>query len=156
MGLPIILAVHDDRDALGEVQDALLERYAKSYRVLCVSSAQQARTVLTEAVGSDADLALVLAAQWLGEGTTGSELLDQVWSMHPRARRALLIDWGEWGQTPTGRAIFDGIARGCFDHYVVRPAASPARRSPASATSTWSSRARSVATTPPGWRPGPT
>ena len=125
MGLPIILAVHDDRDALGEVQDALLERYAKSYRVLCVPSAEQARTVLTEAVGSDADLALVLAAQWLGEGTTGSELLDQVWSMHPRARRALLIDWGEWGQTPTGRAIFDGIARGCFDHYVVRPAASP-------------------------------
>ncbi len=67
----------------------------------------------------------MLAAQWLGEGSTGSELLDEVWSMHPRARRALLIEWGDWGQTPTGRAIFDGIARGCFDHYVVRPAASP-------------------------------
>ena len=71
MGLPIILAVHDDGAALGEVQDALLERYAKSYRVICVSSAEQARTFLTEAVASDESLALVLAAQWLGGGSTG-------------------------------------------------------------------------------------
>src|SRR5688572_5500442 len=125
MGLPVILAVHDDRAALREVQDALLERYAKSYRVVCVPSAEQARAFVTEAVASDENLALVLAAQWLGGGLTGSELLDEVWSIHPRARRALLIEWGDWGQTPTGRAIFDGIARGYFDHYVVRPAASP-------------------------------
>ncbi|HWJ61174.1 MAG TPA: FAD-dependent oxidoreductase [Acidimicrobiales bacterium] len=125
MGQPIILAVHADGGALGEVQAALLERYSASYRVLCVSSAEEARTVLAEGVAVDERFALVLASQWLEGGSTGSELLDQVWTMHPRARRALLIEWGEWGQTPTGRAIFDGIARGCFDHYVVRPAASP-------------------------------
>lgn len=125
MGRPIILAVHDDPGALGEVQEALLERYATSYRVTCVPSVEQARALLAEAGASDDEFALVLAAQWLGGGSTGSELLDEVWSVHPRARRALLIEWGDWGQTPTGRAIFDGIARGCFDHYVVRPAASP-------------------------------
>lgn len=125
MARPIILAVHDDRAALDEVEAALLERYATSYRVVCVSSADEARAVLAQPESSDDNLALVLAGQWLPGGSTGTDLLDEVWSMHPRARRALLIEWGEWGQTPTGRAIFEGIARGCFDHYVVRPAASP-------------------------------
>ena len=61
MGLPIILAVHDDRGALGEVQEALLERYAKSYRVVCVPSAEQARAFVTEAVASDENLAHAIA-----------------------------------------------------------------------------------------------
>ncbi|UDY37595.1 FAD-dependent oxidoreductase [Dermatobacter hominis] len=125
MALPILVAVHDDPTALAEVEEALLERYAKRYRVVCLPSAAEARALLADAAAADDSVALVLAAQWLAGGPTGSELLDEVWSMHPRARRALLIEWGDWGQTPTGRAIFDGIARGCFDHYVVRPAASP-------------------------------
>jgi thioredoxin reductase (NADPH) len=125
MARPIILAVHDDRAALAEVESALLERYATSYRVVCVPSAEEARALLTHPESSDDNLALVLSGQWLTGGSTGTDLLDEVWSMHPRARRALLIEWGEWGQTPTGRAIYDGIARGCFDHYVVRPAAAP-------------------------------
>ena len=125
MAPPILLAVHDDPAARADVEDALLERYAKRYRVICLPSAEQARTLLAEAAASDEHVALVLAAQWLAGGSTGSQLLDEVWSMHPRARRALLIEWGDWGQTPTGQVIFDGIARGCFDHYVVRPAASP-------------------------------
>jgi len=125
MGLPIIIAVHDDRTALGEVQEALLERYEKHYCVECVPSADDALAFLASVSGPEEHVALVLAAQWLPGEMTGSELLDRVWSMHPRARRALLIEWGDWGQTPTGRAIFEGIARGCFDHYVVRPAGSP-------------------------------
>ena len=61
---------------------------------------------------------------------------------HPHARRALLIDWGDWGQNPTGEAIFDGIAHGCFDHYVVRP---DRRRR----TSTSTSRSRACCSTGP-------
>lgn len=125
MARPIILAVHDDRAALEEVEAALLERYATSYRVVCVPSVEEARALLTQPESADDNLALVLCGQWLSGGSTGTDLLDEVWSLHPRARRALLIDWGQWGQTPTGRAIHEGISRGCFDHYVVRPAASP-------------------------------
>lgn len=121
----MVLAVHDDDAALAEVEDALRERYSTSYRVVCVPSADEARSLLAQVAASHDHVALVIAAQWLAGGSTGSALLDEVWAMHPRARRALLIEWGDWGQTPTGRAIFDGIARGCFDHYVVRPATSP-------------------------------
>jgi thioredoxin reductase (NADPH) len=125
MARPIILAVHDDRDTLAEVEAALLERYATSYRVVCVPSVEEARALLAQPESAADNLALVLCGQWLSGGSTGTDLLDEVWSLHPRARRALLIDWGQWGQTPTGRAIHEGISRGCFDHYVVRPAASP-------------------------------
>ena len=67
---------------------------------------------------------MVLAGQWLA-GMTGSELLDEVRHLHPHAKRALLIGWGDWGQKATGEAIFDGIADGRFDHYVLRPSESP-------------------------------
>ena len=47
------------------------------------------------------DVALVLAAQWLG-GTTGGELLGRVRDLHAHAQRGLLIEWGSWGDGRTG------------------------------------------------------
>ncbi len=70
------------------------------------------------------EVALVLAGQWLS-GMTGSELLDEARRLHPHAKRGLLIAWGDWGDRATGEAIFDSIARGRIDHYVLRPSASP-------------------------------
>ena len=58
-------------------------------------------------------------------GITGSELLDQAGRLHPHAKRGLLIAWGDWGDRATGEAIFDSIAHGRIDHYVIRPSASP-------------------------------
>ena len=45
--------------------------------------------------------------------------------LHPHAKRGLLIPWGGWGEQATGDAIFDSIARGRIDHYVLRPQGSP-------------------------------
>ena len=56
---------------------------------------------------------------------TGSQVLEEVGRLHPHAMRALLIAWGDWGQKASGEAIFDGIAHGRFDHYVLRPTQSP-------------------------------
>ena len=55
---------------------------------------------------------------------TGSELLDEA-RHHPHAKRGLLIPWGGWGDRPTGEAIFDSIAHGRIDHYVLRPEEPP-------------------------------
>ena len=123
MDLPVLLAV-DDAETLSAVERELLERFGRHYRVVCLSTVEAARACLTELADSGVDVALVLAAQWL-PGTTGSELLAEVRRTHPLARRALLIEWGDWGQNPTGEAIFDGIAHGWLDHYVLRPTYSP-------------------------------
>jgi thioredoxin reductase (NADPH) len=67
---------------------------------------------------------LILAGQRLS-GMTGSELLDQARHLHPNAKRALLIEWGAFGNPETGGAIFDSIAHGRIDHYVLRPTTAP-------------------------------
>ena len=66
----------------------------------------------------------MLAAQWLS-GTTGSELLAHVRRLHPHAKRGLLVPWRAWAHRPTAEAIFDSMAMGRIDYYVLRPAASP-------------------------------
>ena len=55
----------------------------------------------------------------------GGDLLGEVGHRHPHARRALLIGFEDLGQRGPGEAIFQGIAHGRFDHYLLRPANSP-------------------------------
>jgi thioredoxin reductase (NADPH) len=121
---PVLLAVDENADTLRDVERELRDRYARHYRVVCLRSPLEARSRLEDFAASGSEVALVLAGQGL-EGMTGGQLLDDVRRLHPHARRALLIAWGDWGQKATGEAIFDGIARGCFDHYVLRPSESP-------------------------------
>ena len=51
--------------------------------------------------------------------------MDGAQRLHPDAKRGLMIAWDEWGQRATREVIFDAIARGRIDHYVLRPASSP-------------------------------
>lgn len=124
MPAPLLLAVDADPDALGRVERELRDRYASSYRVVGTRSPDEALAILTELANAGEDVALVLAAQWLSE-TTGSELFERVRRLHPHARRGLLISWGEWGHRRTAEAIFDSMALGRIDYYVLRPATSP-------------------------------
>lgn len=120
----VLVAVDENVDALRDVERELRERYAQHYRVMCLRSAREALVHLEQLARDDAGVALVLAGQWLSE-MTGSELLAQVRRLHPHAKRGLLIAWGEWGDRATGEVIFEAIARGYIDHYVLRPLASP-------------------------------
>jgi thioredoxin reductase (NADPH) len=124
MPAPMLLAVDADPDALGRVERELRDRYESSYRIVGRRSPDEALALLTELQDSGEDVALVLAAQWLPE-MTGSELLERVRRLHPHARRGLLVDWGDWGERQIAEAIFDAMALGRIDYYVLRPAASP-------------------------------
>lgn len=120
----VLLAVEEDEQALRDIARELEDRYARHYRVVRSRSSREAHTRLEELTDAGAEVALVLAGQWLG-GMTGSDLLERARRLHPHARRGLLISWGDWGDRATGEAIFDAIARGRIDHYVIRPSASP-------------------------------
>jgi thioredoxin reductase (NADPH) len=124
MSAPVLLAVDGDAGVLREVGRELGERYAQHYRVICLTSPHEARACLEALAAAAEPVALVLAGQWLG-GMTGGELLDEVRHLHPHSRRGLLIAWGDWGDRETGEAIFDSIAHGRIDHYVLRPSGSP-------------------------------
>ncbi len=124
MSAPILLAIDSDPDAPDRVERELRDRYASSYRVVGTDSPEEALALLTELADAGEDVALVLAAQWLPQ-ITGGELLERVRRLHPHARRGLLVGWGEWGERQTAEAIFESMALGRIDYYVLRPAASP-------------------------------
>lgn len=123
MPRPVIIAVDEDPAALREVERELVDRYARDYRVLCTRSPQDALTELERLAAAGDEVALVLAGTWLA-GMPGSELLGRVRSLQPHAQRGLLIDWVGWGDGPTGQAIYEAMARGQIDYYVIRPAGS--------------------------------
>src|SRR4051794_9430120 len=123
MPAPALLAVDVD-PALGQVERELRGRYAGGYRVICTPSPEEALAILAQLSKAGEEVALVLAGQWLPQ-TTGAELLERARHLHPHARRGLLVAWGEWGDRPTAKAIFDSMALGQIDYFVLRPAVSP-------------------------------
>src|SRR3954452_23667953 len=124
MSGPALVAVDGDPGALRDVEREMRDRYARHYRGICLQSSDEALACLQELAAGGEQVALVLAGQWLSR-ITGSELLDQARHLHPHAKRGLLIAWGAWGDRATGEAIFDSIAHGRIDHYLLRPSASP-------------------------------
>jgi thioredoxin reductase (NADPH) len=124
MVLPVLLAVDDDPEKRGAVEEELRERYSRDYTVLTEPSCAAALRTLEKLKAEDVPVALVLAGQWLS-GMTGSELLGRVHQLHPHAKRGLLIEWGGWGDRATGEAIHDAMAHGRIDYYVLRPSTRP-------------------------------
>lgn len=124
MAAPVVLATDSDPVALEAVERELRERYSHHYRVVCPSSIDDACAELESLAASGDEVALVLVGLRL-EDAAGTELLDAAGRLHPQARRGLLIGWAEWGEPEVGHAIFEGMADGHFDNYVIRPAQSP-------------------------------
>ena len=120
MSGPVLVAVDEDAGAMRDVERELRDRYARHYRVVCIRSPREVLARLEELAAEGEQVALVLAGQRLS-GMTGGELLDQARHLHPHAKRGLLMAWDSLGDRATGEAIFDSIARGWIDHYVVRP-----------------------------------
>jgi hypothetical protein len=121
---PALIAVDEDVCALRDLERELEDRYAQHYRVACLASSREARIHLENLAADGDQVALILAAPSLSDRPEG-ELLDDAHHLHPYAKRGLLIDWHDWGDRTTGEAIFDSIAHGRIDHYVLRPSAPP-------------------------------
>ncbi len=126
MGLPVLLAIDEDAGCLSRTAEELERRYGRDYEVRAERSAGEALRQLEAFREAGAPVAVVLADQWLGEGeTTGAELLARAKSLHPSAKRGLLIEWGAWGHPETAEAIFEAMALGQIDYYVLKPQRSP-------------------------------
>ena len=123
MPAPALVAVDAD-PGLKDVERELLGRYDGSYRIICTPSAERALEILTRLAEAGEEVALILAGRSLSE-PAGADLLEHARELHPHARRGLLLDWGDWGRLPAAKAIFDLMALGRIDHFVLRPAVTP-------------------------------
>ncbi len=121
---PVIVAVDDDPSSLGHVRAELERRYGRDYTVLCSTSADGALDELEKLRDTGDRVALVLADQWM-PALTGGELLARVAAIHPHAKRALLVGWGDWADEPTAAAVREAMALGRIDYYALKPWKSP-------------------------------
>jgi thioredoxin reductase (NADPH) len=120
----VIVAVDDDPSLIGHIGAELKRRYDRDYQILFSTSATEALEQLETMQQAGDRVALVLADQWMPE-LTGTELLARVPDLHPQAKRALLVGWGDWGDEPTADAIREAMALGCIDYYALKPWKSP-------------------------------
>jgi thioredoxin reductase (NADPH) len=116
---PVILAVDSDAAAIERITGEL-QRYARDYRVICGPSPEAALGQLEAMRDDGVQVAIVLAARGTEE-LRGEELLARVSTLHPHAKRGLLIEFGGWGDEDTTVAIRDAMARGHIDYYVLKP-----------------------------------
>ncbi len=121
---PLILAVDDDRDALGRIRSELARRYGKDYRVICNDQPLEALADLEAMRDAGDRVAVVLVDLWMPK-LGGAELLARVHDLHPRAKRGLLIEWGDLGDERTADAVRNAMAIGHIDYYVLKPWTSP-------------------------------
>jgi thioredoxin reductase (NADPH) len=121
---PVLLAVDDEQETLGRIERELVRRYAADYRIVCVESGAAACAELDAMREAGDEVAVVLADQWLPD-RTGTECLQRAAELYPSAKRALLVEWGAWGDRETADAILRAMALGQIDYYLLKPWRSP-------------------------------
>ncbi|HET9666538.1 MAG TPA: FAD-dependent oxidoreductase [Desertimonas sp.] len=117
---PWILAVDHDAGTRGLLDEELDDRYGRHYEVVVAASSAEARTYLCDI--ADVDVALVLADR----AGDGARLLTATRSLHPHAKRVLLIGWNE--HRSAREEIIDVLTHGDADYYVAKPTAPPDER----------------------------
>src|SRR6266516_237153 len=116
---PVILLLDSDRKALARTGDELRGRYDRDYRVLVEPSPAGGVARLEALRAEGVEVALVLADQ------ACTDLLERVREVYPRAKRGLLINWGDWADAATAEVVRESMALGRIDYYVLKPWTSP-------------------------------
>jgi thioredoxin reductase (NADPH) len=117
---PLLLAVDRDHRALGRIESELQRSFGADYRVRGELLAADAVQTLRGANERHERVAVVLV-----DDTFSDEERAQVFatarSLHPDARRALLVPWGAWAHDESARSILRSMAVGDISYYVLKP-----------------------------------
>lgn len=127
---PRIVAVDREATTRALLAEELDDRYGRHYDVVIAASSDEGCTYLREV--AHAGVALVLADR----AVDGARLLAAAWSLHPHAKRLLLIGWNE--HRSAREQIGELLRHGEADHYVAnrrhRPTSGSTARSASSST----------------------
>jgi len=90
MTIPVLMAVDDDPESLGTLDDALRRRYGQDYLVISDASAGAALGRLQELRSAGREVALVMAGAAMA-ATPRAEFLARARSIAPAAKRVLVV-----------------------------------------------------------------
>jgi thioredoxin reductase (NADPH) len=112
-----ILIAHHDPASRDRLRRIVQRRFGADYEVVVAGTADGTLAALRRLRERDADVALVLAEQWLPD-LPGADLLARVPEIVREARRGLLVTWAD---RTTADWIVKASALGQIDAHVVEP-----------------------------------
>ena len=116
---PVLLAVDGEREVVRRLARDLGSRYGSDYAVQTAGCAADARGLLHALHAGGGEVAMVIAAETLPDGT-GLELLDGLHAVgHGGARRVLLRGW--YGPQPAAPAVLDAVSNRRVDACLTNP-----------------------------------
>jgi thioredoxin reductase (NADPH) len=122
---PLLLAVDPDPAALDRIEGELQRGFGGDFRIRTELSSAEALRVLTTARDRGERVAVIMSDQLPGDELTGTDLLARAQTLHPDARRALLIRWGAWAEPDTARTVWQAMTLGEINYYLLKPWISP-------------------------------
>ncbi|PVG83273.1 pyridine nucleotide-disulfide oxidoreductase [Nocardioides gansuensis] len=117
---PMLLAVQQDARRLRRVEGELERAFGGDYLVRGELTCPDAVRTLEGAHERGERVAVVLVDEAFADDGR-SWVLSTARTLHPEAKRALLVPWGAWADRATGRRILQDMAMRDVDYYVLAP-----------------------------------
>ncbi|MFD1826694.1 FAD-dependent oxidoreductase [Mumia zhuanghuii] len=117
---PLLLAVDRDPASLERLEGELERAFGNGYRVRAELTAAEAVRTLERAHDNAAPVAVVLVDHAFAPDERDT-ILTTARTLHPDARRALLVEWGDWKSREIARTILSAVAVGDVSYYVLKP-----------------------------------
>jgi thioredoxin reductase (NADPH) len=114
----VIVAVDESPERMERIERALKRRFGEDYDIVAESTPHGALDRLAELSEGPLEVALVLADAWMPDMDVG-EFLAAVGELHPTAKRAVLVEWGEL--IKARESIIRGAAMGQLEGFLAKP-----------------------------------
>jgi len=117
-----IVIVGRDAGAREVLHREVSKRYGADYQIVVCARPGELAPWMRDLRAAGLPVALVIGGVG-GQDRDGIEVLAGIRSIDPTALRVAAFGWGDW---ESERSIFDAVALGRIDHWVIRPAQTPA------------------------------
>ena len=121
---PLLLAVGADARQLGRIEAELQRAFGADFRVRGELAAEDAIKTLQGARQRQERTAVVLVDDAFPDEAR-AEIFSTARTLHPNARRALLVAWGAWAHPESAQKILRSMAVGDISYYVLKPWTTP-------------------------------
>ena len=121
---PLLLAVEADAQQLGRIEGELQRAFGADFRVRGELLPDDALRALHGARERRERAAVVLVDESFPDDAR-AKIFETARTLHPNAKRALLVAWGAWAHPESAQKILRSMAVGDISYYVLKPWITP-------------------------------
>ena len=121
---PLLLAVDADARQLGRIEGELQRAFGADFRVRGELLPEDALRILQGAKDRQERVAVVLVDESFPDDAR-TKIFETARTLHPNAKRALLVAWGAWAHPESAQKILRSMAVGDISYYVLKPWITP-------------------------------